>query len=164
MQCNENSIPLPCSWLQHCQYIKEVVATRKLPPGRRGAVVMKLDVEGQEMEIMADLVMSGALAHLDNVHVDWDTLTIKEEDYQKFDEDVVILDDTNVINFRWGEREMLAWLKCLAGTLSSCSVKFLLSWMSLTAQKYLLWMTKHLRTSNIIFHAEKRCYDNVNGT
>ena len=77
-----------------------MVATRKLPPGRRGAVVMKLDVEGQEMEIMADLVMSGALAHLDNVHVDWDTLTIKEEDYQKFDEDVVILDDTNVINFR----------------------------------------------------------------
>ena len=76
------------------------MATRKLPTGRRGAVVMKLDVEGQEMEIMADLVMSGALAHLDNVHVDWDTLTIKEEDYQKFDEDVVILDDTNVINFR----------------------------------------------------------------
>ena len=76
------------------------MATRELPPGRRGAVVMKLDVEGQEMEIMADLVMSGALAHLDNVHVDWDTLTIKEEDYQKFDEDVVILDDTNVINFR----------------------------------------------------------------
>ena len=76
------------------------MATRKLPTGRRGAVVMKLDVEGQEMEIMADLVMSGALAQLDNVHVDWDTLTIKEEDYQKFDEDVVILDDTKVINFR----------------------------------------------------------------
>ena len=62
---------------------------------------MKLDVEGQEMEIMADLIMSGALAHLDNIHVDWDTLAIKEEDYQKFDEDVVILDDTKVINFRW---------------------------------------------------------------
>ena len=83
------------------QYIKEVVATRKLPTGRTGAVVMKLDVEGQEMEIMADLIMSGALAHLDNIHVDWDTLTLKEEDYQKFDEDVVILDDTKVINFRW---------------------------------------------------------------
>ena len=34
---------------------------------------MKLDVEGKELEIMADLVMSGALEHLDNIHVDWTT-------------------------------------------------------------------------------------------
>ena len=27
------------------QYINEVVATRKIPPGRKSAVVMKLDVE-----------------------------------------------------------------------------------------------------------------------
>ena len=51
------------------------MATRKLPTGRKGSVLMKLDVEGQEMEIMVDLIMSGALAHLDNIHVDWDTLT-----------------------------------------------------------------------------------------
>ena len=39
------------------QYINDVVATRKIPPGRGpGAVVMKLDVEGAELEIMADLV------------------------------------------------------------------------------------------------------------
>ena len=80
---------------------------------------MKLDVEGQEMEIMVDLIMSGALAHLDNIHVDWDTLTIKEEDYQTFDEDVVILDDTKVIN--------LVRERNVAMTDSVCSVMFLLS-------------------------------------
>ena len=82
------------------QYIKDVVATRKVPPGREGAVVMKLDVEGGEVEIMADLVMSGALAHLDNVHVDWATLTLSEEDYQKENEEVDIKEDPKVVNFR----------------------------------------------------------------
>ena len=76
------------------------MATRKLPTGRKGSVLMKLDVEGQEMEIMVDLIMSGALAHLDNIHVDWDTLTIREEDYHKFDEEVDILTDYNVMHFR----------------------------------------------------------------
>ena len=82
------------------QYIKEVVATRKLPKGRKGSVVMKLDVEGGELEIVADLIMSGALANIDNILVDWNTLTIKDEDYQKFDEDVEILTDSRVMNFR----------------------------------------------------------------
>ena len=54
------------------EYINTVVATRKLPPGRGpGAVVMKLDVEGLEIEILADLIHSGALRHLDNVHIDF---------------------------------------------------------------------------------------------
>jgi len=74
-------------------FIKGVVATRrferdpnspnKYPP----AVVMKLDVEGRyflfshfrgfpsifkrELGIVPDLVMSGALQHIDNLHVDW---------------------------------------------------------------------------------------------
>ena len=40
-------------------YINQVVATRQLPPGRGpGAVLMKLDVEGLEVEIVSDLVMS----------------------------------------------------------------------------------------------------------
>ena len=82
------------------QYINEVVATRKLPEGRKGSVVMKLDVEGGELEIVADLIMSGALANIDNILVDWNTLTIKDEDYQKFDEDVEILTDSRVMNFR----------------------------------------------------------------
>jgi len=58
-------------------FIKGVVATRrferdpdspnKYPP----SVVMKLDVEGRELGIVPDLVMSGALQHIDNLHVDW---------------------------------------------------------------------------------------------
>ena len=32
---------------------------------------MKLDVEGLEIEILADLIHSGALRHLDNVHIDF---------------------------------------------------------------------------------------------
>ena len=34
-------------------------------------VVMKLDVEGRELEVIPDMVTSGALAAVDNVHVDW---------------------------------------------------------------------------------------------
>lgn len=55
------------------EYILEVVATRSLPPGRRGVTVMKLDVEGPRLvlDITSDLLMSGALAHLDQLHIDW---------------------------------------------------------------------------------------------
>ena len=63
------------------EYINQVVATRKLPPERSsGAVLMKLDVEGLEVEIVSDLIMSGAISHLDNIHVDWDMLKLKDED------------------------------------------------------------------------------------
>ena len=55
------------------EYINEVVGTRKLPSEEPGAVVMKLDVEGLELEIMADLIHSGALRHLDNVHTEYHT-------------------------------------------------------------------------------------------
>ena len=53
------------------EFITDVVATRDIPGNVQGAVVMKLDVEGKELEVIADLVMSGALSHLDNIHVDW---------------------------------------------------------------------------------------------
>ena len=54
------------------EYVNDVVAAREIPENEgEGAVVMKLDVEGKELEIMADLVMSGALKHIDNIHVDW---------------------------------------------------------------------------------------------
>ena len=84
------------------QYIKDVVATRAVPPGRGpGAVVMKLDVEGGEVEIMADLIMSGALAHLDNIHVDWESQVIREEDLEKYDQDVQLVNNYDVVNFRY---------------------------------------------------------------
>ena len=84
------------------QYIKDVVATRAVPPGRGpGAVVMKLDVEGGELEIMADLIMSGALAHLDNIHVDWESLVLREEDLEKYDQEVQLVNNYDVVNFRY---------------------------------------------------------------
>ena len=83
------------------EYINQVVATRQLPPGRGpGAVLMKLDVEGLEVEIVSDLVMSGAIAHLDNVHVDWETMKVNMEDYDDEDkEEVELLYNFEVKNF-----------------------------------------------------------------
>ena len=83
------------------EYINQVVATRKLPPGRGpGAVLMKLDVEGLEVEIVSDLIMSGAIAHLDNIHVDWETMKVKMEDYDDQDkEEVDLLYNFEVKNF-----------------------------------------------------------------
>jgi len=59
------------------EFITKVVATRRFqrdatspfrfPP----SVVMKLDVEGRELDVIPDLVMSGALQHIDHLHVDW---------------------------------------------------------------------------------------------
>ena len=83
------------------EYINTVVATRKLPPGRGpGVVLMKLDVEGLEVEIVSDLIMSGAIAHLDNLHVDWETMKLnREEDYGEDKEEVDLIYNLEVKNF-----------------------------------------------------------------
>ena len=82
------------------EYINQVVATRRLPPGRGpGAVLMKLDVEGLEGEIVSDLIMSGAIGHLDNVHVDWEMYKIKEEDYSNDGDSVDLFINHEVKNF-----------------------------------------------------------------
>ena len=82
-------------------YINQVVATRQIPPGRGpGAVVMKLDVEGLEVEIVSDLIMSGAIAHLDNIHVDWETMKLNMADYDDLaKDDVELLYNVEVKNF-----------------------------------------------------------------
>ena len=83
------------------EYINQVVATRQIPPGRGpGAVVMKLDVEGLEVEIVSDLIMSGAIAHLDNIHVDWETMKLNMADYDDLaKDDVELLYNVEVKNF-----------------------------------------------------------------
>ena len=53
------------------EFINEIVGKRRLNQEKPSAVVMKLDVEGLEIEILADLIHSGALRHLDNVHIDF---------------------------------------------------------------------------------------------
>ena len=83
------------------QYINQVVATRRLAPGRGpGAVLMKLDVEGLEVEIVSDLIMSGAIAHLDNIHVDWDMLKLKDEDYTDKGDFLDVVINYQVKNFQ----------------------------------------------------------------
>jgi len=84
------------------EYISRVVGTRRIPPGRLGKVVMKLDVEGSRrpLEIMVDLVMSGALAHLDQVHVDWPKFRLEEKDsYNSYNEFVNVYTDTESLKF-----------------------------------------------------------------
>jgi len=64
-------------------FINNVVAKRRLPETEGHelppAVIMKLDVEGREMEIIPDLLLSGAIAHIDTLHVDWH-LNLKWQD------------------------------------------------------------------------------------
>lgn len=56
-------------------FITGTVAKRRIPQAVDGklppAVVMKLDVEGREVDIMPDLVMSGAFGQIDSLMVDW---------------------------------------------------------------------------------------------
>lgn len=63
-------------------YIREVVAKRQLPKNvsehEVPRVVMKLDVEGAEMEIVPDLLFTGALTHVDRLMVDWHNLPFQE--------------------------------------------------------------------------------------
>ena len=40
-------------------------------------------LQGMEVGIVGDLIMSGALAHLDNIHVDWPKYKLSEEDSKK---------------------------------------------------------------------------------
>ena len=40
---------------------------------------MSLCVQGMEVAIVSDLIMSGALAHIDNVHVDWPLFTLSDK-------------------------------------------------------------------------------------
>ena len=56
------------------KYITDVVATRKLPLSaeiHRPRVVVKSDIEGAELEVLTDMVVTGALAVVDNLHMEW---------------------------------------------------------------------------------------------
>ena len=88
------------------EYILQVVATRTIPGGREGAVIMKLDVEGPRLalDITSDLVMSGALAHIDQLHIDWPwPWTTLEETVERVDdgqEDVDVVLDRESLAFQ----------------------------------------------------------------
>ena len=64
------------------RYLLEVVNTRLLPSSASHTtprVVVKMDIEGRELEVVPDLVMSGALSAVDEIHVDWTRLATTRE-------------------------------------------------------------------------------------
>ena len=59
-------------------YILYKVITRKLPNplsaevlGKKPSVVMKLDIEGSELEVLTDLLVTGSLQHIDLLNVEY---------------------------------------------------------------------------------------------
>ena len=56
-------------WL--ADFINKVVAKRKRPGHGEGKVVMKIDVEGKELDILPDILVSGAIQHIDNMFVEF---------------------------------------------------------------------------------------------
>ncbi len=63
------------------RFILETVATRRLPPEDGvGSVLLKLDVEGAELEVMADLIATGAAGRLRRILVEWHDQDHDDED------------------------------------------------------------------------------------
>jgi hypothetical protein len=68
-------------------YILNKVVKRQLPSSlssndldRKPNVIMKLDIEGSELEVMTDLVVTGALQHLDLAFVEYHPLSFDKDD------------------------------------------------------------------------------------
>ena len=40
---------------------------------------MKLDIEGSELEVMPDLLLSGALRHVNGIHAEWHEMKTPED-------------------------------------------------------------------------------------
>ena len=67
-------------------YILYKVITRKLPNplsaevlGKKPSVVMKLDIEGSELEVLTDLLVTGSLQHIDLVSVEYHPLSFNDD-------------------------------------------------------------------------------------
>lgn len=60
--------------MRFATFMTEVVAKRKLPRSASiddPKIVIKSDIEGAELKILLDMVTSGALSHIDNIHMEW---------------------------------------------------------------------------------------------
>eukprot|EP00092_Neocalanus_flemingeri_P017548 GFUD01018986.1.p1 GENE.GFUD01018986.1~~GFUD01018986.1.p1 ORF type:complete len:402 (-),score=98.09 GFUD01018986.1:115-1320(-) len=60
--------------IRFATFITDIVAKRKLPTSAKVTtprVVIKSDIEGAELKIIPDMVMTGALGHVDNIHMEW---------------------------------------------------------------------------------------------
>merc|ERR1711892_430362 len=60
--------------VRFAKFITDVVAKRKLPVSAqvvKPRVVIKADIEGAELKIIPDMLVTGALGHVDNLHMEW---------------------------------------------------------------------------------------------
>lgn len=60
--------------LRIAKFITDVVAKRHLPNSAKVTVprvVIKADIEGAELKMIPDMVITGALGHVDNLHMEW---------------------------------------------------------------------------------------------
>merc|ERR1711997_525560 len=60
--------------VRFAKFITDVVAKRKLPTSAgvtTPRVVIKADIEGAELKIIPDMVVTGAFGHVDNLHMEW---------------------------------------------------------------------------------------------
>ena len=66
-------------------FILQKVATRQLPYrlgelDRKPSVLMKMDIEGSELEVLTDLVATGSLQHIDMTMVEYHPSSYKQND------------------------------------------------------------------------------------
>ena len=64
-----NTEVLTIKTMRVARYVTDVVATRKLPPSakvHRPRVLVKSDIEGAELEVVTDMLVSGAFGAVDN--------------------------------------------------------------------------------------------------
>ena len=68
-------------------YVLNKVVKRKLPrsltsddTNRKPNVVMKMDIEGSELEVLTDLLVSGALQHIDLAMVEYHSYAFGSDD------------------------------------------------------------------------------------
>merc|ERR1711892_271109 len=60
--------------VRFAKFITDVVAKRELPVSAqviKPRVVIKADIEGAELKIIPDMLVTGALGHVDNLHMEW---------------------------------------------------------------------------------------------
>merc|ERR1712029_1130599 len=57
------------------QFLQEVVAKRKLPPGTYGSrppkVLMKMDIEGSEVDVLPDILLNGGLGAVNGLQIEF---------------------------------------------------------------------------------------------
>ena len=67
--------------LHLASYINDIVAKRKKTGN--GSVVMKMDIEGAEIEVLADMILRGSFKHVDSIHIEYHPLSTDDKDRRK---------------------------------------------------------------------------------